>query len=582
MKKFLLSITTLLFITTIAFGQTNVAPGDGTLNAAIKAAASGDVLVLENGAAYVERTDSVYVIDKVLTIKSQDSAGEMPVLTFEVDSNAVGSANFFLLNEGATLTLDGLKFYGMVDVVNEFSNVNDFIVLGGGTAGSVTILNCYFHDAVGWMLEGGDGGSMENITIDNTVVSNCKGGPHFKDGDLTGKISVTNSTFMNLSDRFLRAQSGDAEGYVDHCTVYNVDGKRIIMAKGNDKVWVVTNTIFSTFTGSTDEGNIRPGNNEADSLSHCILFSGPDLHGDWDTVVAVSTEDPMFTDAANGDLTLMDGSPALAMASDGGAIGDPRWAPKAATGPTTAAPTPTHSADDVISIFSDAYTAIEGLDLNPNWGQATATSQVSIEGNNTLQMLGLNYQGIDFDPNHQDVSEMDYLHLDYWTSNSIALNIFLISPGPVETPHTLTVPTDGNWVSVDIPLSAFSPVNLTDLFQFKFDGNGDIYIDNLYFHGDMSTSVEEEIIPEMYSLEQNYPNPFNPTTTISFSLPEQGFTTLSVYNALGEIVEELVSETLNAGRYNVEFNAADLSSGIYFYSIQSNDFIQTSKMILMK
>jgi hypothetical protein len=150
------------------------------------------------------------------------------------------------------------------------------------------------------------------------------------------------------------------------------------------------------------------------------------------------------------------------------------------TGPTTAAPTPTRNPADVISIFSDAYTNVAGTDFNPNWGQATAVSQVPVAGNNTLLYSGLNYQGTQFGSN-LDVSSMTHLHLDFWTNNSSALNIYTISPGPVETPFALSVPTSG-WASVDIPLSSFSPVALNNLIQFKFDGNGDIYLDNIYFY----------------------------------------------------------------------------------------------------
>jgi hypothetical protein len=104
---------------------------------------------------------------------------------------------------------------------------------------------------------------------------------------------------------------------------------------------------------------------------------------------------------------------------------------------------------------------------------------VSIIGNNTLKYAGLNYQGLQFGST-QNVSQMGFLHLDFWSANSTALNVFLISPGPKETPFKLTVPTNG-WSSVDIPLSAFSNVNLAEVIQLKFDGNGDIYLDNIYF-----------------------------------------------------------------------------------------------------
>jgi hypothetical protein len=147
--------------------------------------------------------------------------------------------------------------------------------------------------------------------------------------------------------------------------------------------------------------------------------------------------------------------------------------------PTTPAPTPTHGASDVIAVYSDAYTVLSGTNLNPGWGQATVFSEIQIQSNNTMKYAGLNYQGIELGSS-QDVSGMDFLHLDFWTSNSTSLNVFLISTGPVEKAYSLSVPTSG-WTTIDIPLSSFAPVNLADVFQLKFDGNGDIFLDNIYF-----------------------------------------------------------------------------------------------------
>jgi len=96
-----------------------------------------------------------------------------------------------------------------------------------------------------------------------------------------------------------------------------------------------------------------------------------------------------------------------------------------------------------------------------------------------LKYAGLNYQGTHFGSN-QDVSGMNFLHVDIWSANSTALHVFLISPGPVETAYKLKVPTSG-WTGIDIPLNMFAPVNLSNVIQFKFEGNGDVYIDNLYF-----------------------------------------------------------------------------------------------------
>ncbi|HVT86373.1 MAG TPA: hypothetical protein VHD35_14310 [Chitinophagaceae bacterium] len=153
--------------------------------------------------------------------------------------------------------------------------------------------------------------------------------------------------------------------------------------------------------------------------------------------------------------------------------------------PTTPAPTPTYNASNVISIFSDSYTAaLPNIDYFPNWGQQTVVSQVSIAGNNTLLYTGLNYEGTQFDPSSSgiNVTSMNYLHVDYYTANSTALQVFLISPGPVQTSYTLSVPSTSGWNTVDIPLSAFSPVDLSNVFQMMFVGNGTIYLDNILFH----------------------------------------------------------------------------------------------------
>ena len=156
--------------------------------------------------------------------------------------------------------------------------------------------------------------------------------------------------------------------------------------------------------------------------------------------------------------------------------------------PPVAAPVPNYPAANVISIFSDSYTNVAGSDLNPNWGQATVVTQTPIVGNNTLLYTGLNYQGLQFGSN-QDVSGKSFLHIDYYTANSSALNVYLIcppgSPGgsaPWEKAYALPIPTANGWNSVDIPLSHFSPqVALNNVFQLKFDGNGTIYLDNILF-----------------------------------------------------------------------------------------------------
>lgn len=105
-----------------------------------------------------------------------------------------------------------------------------------------------------------------------------------------------------------------------------------------------------------------------------------------------------------------------------------------------------------------------------------------------------------------------------------------------------------------------------------------------------ATGVNSETssLPQNYSLMQNYPNPFNPTTEISYALPYASKITLSIYDLTGKEITRLVNNTESAGYHSVNFNAADLASGIYFYRIEavavdgSNKFSDTKKLVLLK
>lgn len=96
-------------------------------------------------------------------------------------------------------------------------------------------------------------------------------------------------------------------------------------------------------------------------------------------------------------------------------------------------------------------------------------------------------------------------------------------------------------------------------------------------------SVEDnEPLPSEYALLQNYPNPFNPITTIKYSIPEQTFIKIKVFNMLGQEIATLVNQELQSGNYEVTFSAVNYTSGVYFYRIEAGNFVQTRKMILMK
>ena len=102
------------------------------------------------------------------------------------------------------------------------------------------------------------------------------------------------------------------------------------------------------------------------------------------------------------------------------------------------------------------------------------------------------------------------------------------------------------------------------------------------YENTVSVIQENETVPEKYELMQNYPNPFNAVTHIRFNLPKSGLTRIEIFNVLGQKVETLVNEYLTAGNYKTSFNGEKYSSGIYFYKLTADGFLQTKRMIFLK
>ena len=90
------------------------------------------------------------------------------------------------------------------------------------------------------------------------------------------------------------------------------------------------------------------------------------------------------------------------------------------------------------------------------------------------------------------------------------------------------------------------------------------------------------IVPNEFALKQNYPNPFNPSTKIEYQLPSEEKVSIRIFDILGNEVAQLVNEKIAAGVHTVEFDAANLPSGIYFYQISAGQYSQTKKLMLLK
>lgn len=143
---------------------------------------------------------------------------------------------------------------------------------------------------------------------------------------------------------------------------------------------------------------------------------------------------------------------------------------------------------DVISIFGDSYTTIEGTNYNPNWGQSGSYAEFDLNGDLMLQYINLTYQGIALaDGTSIDVSGMEFLHMDIWTADADSIKTSLISASSGENAVKIILTAD-EWTSVDIPITDYTGqgLDVADIIQLKLDGfpagAGTVFIDNIYFH----------------------------------------------------------------------------------------------------
>lgn len=157
-----------------------------------------------------------------------------------------------------------------------------------------------------------------------------------------------------------------------------------------------------------------------------------------------------------------------------------------------------------------------------------------------------------------------------------------------------------NWAGGTIPVSTVpslksyphATMNSSGMVMSAWEDSrngagGSIYIQNIKYDGTLGPVSIQQIssnVPDKFNLSQNYPNPFNPATKIKFDVPSniKGLVTLSIYDATGRTIATLVNQNLNTGTYEANFNAVGLASGVYFYQLRTENFVQTKSMMLVK
>jgi hypothetical protein len=173
------------------------------------------------------------------------------------------------------------------------------------------------------------------------------------------------------------------------------------------------------------------------------------------------------------------------------------------------------------------------------------------------------------------------------TDDQIRVGFALLDPDPDAEGHTGTADfrirlLTSNTLTTDTEASVV--VTHVSLGPGAFERDIISVNETIFINPATATAVSElpGAVPNAFELEQNYPNPFNPSTNIRFNVPHEAPVLVRVYDALGKVQETLVDEVLPAGRYTVDFQAADLASGMYFYRIEAPGFTSTRKSLLLK
>lgn len=233
------------------------------------------------------------------------------------------------------------------------------------------------------------------------------------------------------------------------------------------------------------------------------------------------------------------------------------------------------------------FSILQNYAANPNVAYGVATTE-------DFQAVAESVSGLDLDYFFQQwiYGENYPRYSVIWSKNSLGGNLYNLSLKITQNvnsnPSFFTMPVQikVNSVTGDTTITVFNDsqvqtFNVTvnnEPTSISFDPGNWI----LKTLNSVVTDVEDELQPNKFALEQNYPNPFNPSTTIKFNLPENGYTTLKIYNVIGKEVSTLINGQMQAGHYEVNFDSGDLASGVYLYTLSSGGFKETKKMILMR
>ncbi|MBI9071475.1 MAG: T9SS type A sorting domain-containing protein [Melioribacteraceae bacterium] len=497
-----------------------------------------DTLYLTTPNGIYTTSDTLYFqITKPLVIAAKPGLEGMPTITHSDDSASVLEI-FRVAND---FTIDGVILdgghgvtHGLKYAIRAGNGYNDYPLFKTGS--DIIVKNCIF----------------QNFYRDKDL-EQAGHGVYFLIDVVAGTVKIENCTFKNIGDEAIRMAETEKFGVekvvdsliVRNCTFTNIDAECIRFYADADTSTTDAYLLFENLTVHKSATRvIYVKNNQYTQVRNIIItdarLCGNDRADRNSYSIQVQQKGSYVTNVDTMNMVYAAIHDANTINATKGAIG----------------------ASDIFA-FDPQYADADNLDLT-----LAASSPAYYSGVNNEHLGDLR-----------------------WATNSPTtspVNMVIDGNGNVEfSPERkgLTFPSGTSVTVTAVPDSGYQFIEwLGDLTgtdnPATITATGKTDITAVF---ELATDVDDYTsIPVEYSLNQNYPNPFNPSTTISFSIKETGFTSLVIYDVLGREVTLLLNKEMNTGNYKINFNANSLSSGIYYYQIKSNDFIETKKMMLLK
>ena len=557
MKQNYYILTILLILSGLTYGQDvlTLTPWDGNPGTELFAqiiadsAADGNLKpnrVYELTAGQVYAASQTFYVEDGNTLNLRSSGDEHAIIYLiatGAGDNPQNPPGYFVRTRGGDLVMTGIALSGYLEPVDEnFFNIQGGMLRSDNEGSSFIIDNCIFSNTRGQVLR--TNASTVKVQFTNCIMtnlgslagSNLGAGKGIDLRDVScGELILVNNTFTNYQDRVVRHYNfgNPLEGtgdigrvVIDHNTFYSGMGFHGTLSLGNvgEEVHITNNLMLDAFSAGEDSTDAT---RTAEWANNGEFYANGNPRMSW-----------IFT-AQNDttDWTVENNYYAISAAGQG---------------------------------FFDAHAEIgEGSPLSNHikarLGSAAdaAFTKIDDPGFTNVQDLILNIMEFYVDPAGgnktketgtwvREEDDMDRRPIAFWMND---FDVSYSTSSPAYTGAADGFPAGD--------LNAF-PDKLND------------WLTNV-------KQVNSEIIPNEITLSQNYPNPFNPSTIIQYSIPSRTNVTLRVYDILGSEVATLVNNAIqNVGKYEVTFDASRIASGIYFYTLQTNNFVKTNKMILLK